>query len=68
MYNVNSIAVRRRFAMQISGITYVKRRKRWIPKFLLYVFIALVILVIILLGLLMFTDITIPYISDWLKM
>ncbi|NLO37993.1 MAG: hypothetical protein GX115_00685 [Ruminiclostridium sp.] len=54
--------------MQISGITYVKRRKRWIPKFLLYVFIALVILVIILLGLLMFTDITIPYISDWLKM
>ena len=54
--------------MQISGITYVKRRKRWIPRFLLYVLIALAALLIIILGLLMFTDITIPYVSDWLRM
>ncbi|MBP7175873.1 MAG: hypothetical protein KBA53_06605 [Thermoclostridium sp.] len=53
--------------MYISGITYVKRRKKWIPKFLLYVLIVLVALAIITLGLLMFTDITIPYLSDWLK-
>lgn len=59
--------VRRRFVMQISGITYVKRKKRWIPRFLLYVFIALAALFIIILGLLMFTNVTIPYISDWLK-
>jgi ABC-type multidrug transport system permease subunit len=53
--------------MQISGITYVKRRKKWLARFLLYVFIALVILLIVILGLLMFTNVTIPYISDWLK-
>ncbi len=53
--------------MQISGITYVKRKKRWVAKFLLYLFIALAVLFIIILGLLMFTNITIPYISDWLK-
>lgn len=53
--------------MQISGITYVKRKKRWIPKFLLISLIALVALFIIVMGLLMFTDITIPYISEWLK-
>lgn len=57
----------RRFTMQISGITYVKRKKKWVSKFLLYLLIALVALVIVVLGLLMFTDVTIPYISDWLN-
>lgn len=53
--------------MQISGITYVKRKKKWVSKFLLYLLISLVALVIVVLGLLMFTDVTIPYISDWLN-
>ncbi len=54
--------------MQISGITYVKRKRRWIPRFLLYVSIAVAALVVIVLALLMLTDVTIPYVSDWLKM
>lgn len=54
--------------MQISGITYVKRKRRWLPKFLLIVLIILVALFIIAMGLLMFTDINIPYISEWLNM
>ncbi len=54
--------------MQISGITYVKRKKKWVSKVLLYVLIALVALFIIVLGLLMFTDVKVPYISDWLNM
>ena len=60
--------MRRRFMMQISGITYVKRKKKWVSKVLLYVLIALVALFIIVLGLLMFTDVKVPYISDWLNM
>jgi ABC-type multidrug transport system permease subunit len=57
-----------RFIMQISGITYVKRKKKWIPKFLLVILIILVALFVVVLGLLMFTDVTIPYISEWLNM
>ena len=53
--------------MQISGITYVKRKRKWIPKFLLITFIVLIALVVITLGILMFTDIQIPYISEWLN-
>lgn len=53
--------------MHISGITYVKRKRKWIPKFLLIVLIVLIALFIIMMGLLMFTDITIPYVSDWLN-
>lgn len=53
--------------MRISGITYVKRKKRWIPKFLLIVLIALVVLFVVIMGILMFTNIEIPYISDWVN-
>ncbi|MDD4296591.1 MAG: hypothetical protein PHC69_06490 [Ruminiclostridium sp.] len=53
--------------MKISGITYVKRKRKWFSKFLLFVLILLVVLVIALMGLLMFTDINIPYISEWLE-
>jgi len=52
--------------MQISGVTYVKRKRKWFSKFLLTVFILLVLSAIVILGLLMFTDIHIPYISEWL--
>jgi len=54
--------------MQISGVTYVKRKKKWFSKFLLIVFILLVLAAIVLMGLLMFTDIHIPYISEWLDL
>jgi len=53
--------------MKISGITYVKRKRKWFSKFLLIVLILVVVLVIVLMGLLMFTDIHIPYISEWLE-
>lgn len=53
--------------MRISGITYVKRKKRWIPKLLLTVLIVLIALFIVIMGILMFTNIHIPYISDWVN-
>lgn len=54
--------------MQISGITYVKRKRRWFPKFLLFVIIVLIVSFLVIMGLLMFTDIEIKYISDWLNL
>ncbi len=53
--------------MRISGITYVKRKRRWVPKFLLTVLVVLIIFFLVIMGLLMFTDIQIPYISEWLN-
>lgn len=53
--------------MQISGITYVKRKKKWFSRFLLTVLILLVVISIVLAGLLVFTNINIPYISEWLE-
>lgn len=56
-----------RFIMRISGITYVKRKRRWFSKFLLTIFILLIVILVTILCLLMFTDIQIPYISEWLE-
>lgn len=53
--------------MRISGITYVKRKKRWFPKLLSTILVMVVIALIVILILLMFTDIQIPYISEWLE-
>ncbi len=53
--------------MRISGITYVKRRRKWFTKFLLILFILLIVAFAVVMGLLMFTDIQIPYINEWLE-
>jgi autotransporter translocation and assembly factor TamB len=53
--------------MHISGITYVKRKKRWLPKLIYTILIILVIIAIVILCLLLFTNIQIPYISEWLE-
>jgi len=52
--------------MRISGITYVKRKRKWFSKFLLIFIIVVIIVFAVVMGLLMFTDINIPYISEWL--
>ncbi|MDI9483156.1 MAG: hypothetical protein QM315_08225 [Bacillota bacterium] len=52
--------------MRISGITYVKRRRKWFSKFLLVLLIIIIVAFVVVMGLLMFTDIHIPYISEWL--
>lgn len=53
--------------MRISGITYVKRKRRWAPTFFLVLLIILLAALIAVLCLLMFTNIQIPYISEWLE-
>jgi len=53
--------------MRISGITYVKRKRRWFPKLLSTLVIIIAVALIVILILLMFTDIHIPYISEWLE-
>jgi len=53
--------------MRISGVTYVKRKKRWFPKLLTTILILVVIALVVVLFLLMFTNIRIPYISEWLE-
>jgi len=53
--------------MRISGITYVKRRRKWFSKLLLILLIVIIVAFIVIMGLLMFTDIHIPYISEWLN-
>ena len=52
--------------MRISGITYVKRRRKWFSKFLLVLLITIIVAFVVVMGLLMFTDRHIPYISEWL--
>ena len=53
--------------MRISGITYVKRKRKWFPKFLSTLLIIILVAVVVILFLLMFTDVHVPYISEWLE-
>ncbi|AGC67056.1 hypothetical protein Cst_c00230 [Thermoclostridium stercorarium subsp. stercorarium DSM 8532] len=53
--------------MRISGITYVKRKKRWLPKLLSILLIIIAVALVVILFLLMFTNVHIPYISEWLE-
>ncbi|HEY8420358.1 MAG TPA: hypothetical protein VIL05_01275 [Thermoclostridium sp.] len=53
--------------MRISGVTYVKRKKRWIPRLLSAIIIIVIVALIAILFLLMFTNVRIPYISEWLE-
>lgn len=53
--------------MRISGITYVKRKRRWFPKLLAAILIIIVVALLVVLFLLMFTNVQIPYISEWLE-
>jgi len=53
--------------MRISGITYVKRKRRWFPKLVSVILIILAVALVVILFLLMFTNVQIPYISEWLE-
>jgi len=56
-----------RLIMRISGITYVKRKRRWFSKLLSALLVIIVIALVVVLLLLMFTNVHIPYISEWLE-
>jgi len=53
--------------MRISGITYVKRKRRWFTKLVSVILIILAVALVVILFLLMFTNVQIPYISEWLE-